>query len=131
MAGVENRFRDCSSIALPAATRALLQSHTYTCAWKTSTGKMDSILSFSHWPKTSAGKMDSILSFQKWEQLSQTIPQFLGLPAILSHFAASCLCPSPALFEPRGMGRRMFHLPLPWIPSGSTGCGALRGGRKY
>ena len=116
MAGVENRFRDCSSIALPAATRALLQSHTY--AWKTSAGKMDSILSFSQLAfrllKTNARKTDSILSLFYTQNLLPTL-------ALVALFA-------PPL-DPSGINRvrgSAIVLVPPPDPSGINGVWDLR-----
>ena len=57
------------------------------------------------------------------EPISQAIPQFLGH---YGSFTCSALSPSlGSVWDQRGMGQQMLSfLPLPWIPSGSTGFGA-------
>ena len=108
MAGVENWFRDCNSSAIPAATRALLQSHTY--AWheksKRKNGQHFVLLPIA---KKYRRKNGQHFVLEPWNTLAShsTVPMPSGVP--LLQLFASCFCPSPALWELRGMGRRMPH----------------------
>ena len=116
MAGVENSIGDCNNIASRAASRALLQSHTYTCAWKIEREKWTAFCP-SPIAKNYASKMDSILSFL----YTQKTP-----PTFLKRFALS----APPL-DPSGINRvwgsALLSVP-PRIPLGSTGYGTSRGG---
>ena len=109
MAGVENSFRDCNSSAIPAASRALLQSHTY--AWheksKGKNGQHFVFLPFAKKYRRKNGHSFVLGTCGATLASHSTVPSPSGIHTL--QLFASCFCPSPALWELRGMGRRMPH----------------------